>query len=157
VTSSPPSDFSPGTVVIHISDDDSDFGGFSSAIGFARLSYQSSGAISGSAVWLRYSLYPGTSKADKRKGILGHELGHAMGLGHMEGSTESFMEPSIGTSTDLYDFDRRVASLLYTRSPHNSAPDTDSSGGYTGSLAPSALPAVREWMCGAGEELLAGQ
>jgi predicted small secreted protein len=156
VTSNPPNDFSAGTVVIHISDNSSDYGGSSTTIGYARLSYQSSGAISGAAVWLRYPRYPGTSGASKRKGILGHELGHAMGLGHMEGSTDSFMEPSIGTNTDLKDFDTRVASLLYTRSPHNSSPDTDSSDSLRGALAPSALPVVREWMCDAGEEL-AGQ
>jgi hypothetical protein len=75
----------------------------------------------------------------------------------MDGSTESFMEPSIGTNTDLKTFDTRVASLLYTRSPHNSSPDTDSSSSFTGSLAPSALPVVREWICDAGEELLARQ
>jgi hypothetical protein len=157
VTSNPPNDFSAGTVVIHISDNDSDYGGSSTTIGYARLSYQSSGAISGAAVWLRYPRYPGTSGASKRKGILGHELGHAMGLGHMEGSTDSFMEPSIGTSTDLKTFDTRVASLLYTRSPHNASPDTDSSDSFRGALAPSALPVVREWMCDAGEELLAEQ
>jgi hypothetical protein len=80
-----------------------------------------------------------------------------MGLGHMEGSTESFMEPSIGSNTDLEDFDKRVASLMYTRSPHNASPDTDSSYSVQGALAPSALPVVREWMCDAGEELLAGR
>jgi hypothetical protein len=157
VTSSPPNDFSPGTVVIHISDNDSDYGGSSASIGYARISYVSSGGITGSAVWLRYPRYPGTSGASKRQGILGHELGHAMGLGHMEGSTESFMEPSIGTNTDLETFDMRVASLLYTRTPHNASPDTDSSSSYNGSLTPSALPAVREWMCNAGEELLTRQ
>jgi hypothetical protein len=153
VTSSPPADFTSGTVVIHISDNSSDYGGSSTAIGYARLSWSSTRSIRGSAVWLRYSRYPGTSGASKRRGILGHELGHAMGLGHMNGGTASFMQPSVGSNTDLNDFDRQVASLLYTRSPNNSSPDTDSSSSFLGMLVPSGAVAGREWVCDAGEEL----
>jgi hypothetical protein len=153
VTSSPPADLTTGTIVIHISDNSSDFGGSSTAIGYTRLSWSSDRSIRGSAVWLRYSRYPGTSGASKREGILGHELGHAMGLGHMNGGTASFMQASIGSNTDLNDFDRQVASLLYTRSPNNTSPDTDSSSSFLGMLAPSAASMGREWVCDAEEEL----
>ncbi|HET6360621.1 MAG TPA: hypothetical protein VFH11_01030 [Gemmatimonadota bacterium] len=152
VTSSPPADLTTGTIVIHISDNSSDFGGSSGAIGYARLSQNSDRSIRSSAVWLRYSLYPGTTKADKRKGILGHELGHAMGLGHMDRDMVSLMQPSIGTKTDLLEFDRQVASFVYTRSPSNTSPDTDSSASFLGALAPSAAPVSREWVCEAGED-----
>ncbi|HET9333880.1 MAG TPA: hypothetical protein VFQ21_09890, partial [Gemmatimonadota bacterium] len=106
----------------------------------------------GAAVWLRYLAYSGSTKASKRKGILGHELGHATGHGHMGGATESLMEPSIGTKTDLLAFDLQAASFHYTRSPDNTAPDTDVSSSFLGALAPSGLPAVREWVCGAGDD-----
>ena len=155
VTSSPPSDFTAGTIVIHISENSSDYGGSSSAIGYARVTYLSDRSIRGAAVWLRYPRYPGTSGASKRKGILGHELGHAMGLGHMNGGTASFMQPSVGSNTDLNDFDRQVASFHYTRSPNNTSPDTDSSGSFLGVLVPSAAPIVSEWVCDAGEDLAA--
>lgn len=155
VTSNPPNDFSPGTIVIHFSENSSDYGGSSAAIGYARLSYGSSGAINGSAVWLRYLQY--ADRPGKRMGILGHELGHAMGYGHMSTATPSFMEPSIGTKTDLLDFDRQAASFLYKRSPHNSTPDTDSSSSYFGSLTPSAVPAHKEWVCDAGDGLTTAQ
>lgn len=151
VTSSPPSDFTAGTIVIHFSENSNDYGGSSNTIGYARLSYSSSGAIHSSAVWLRYVRYSGTSGASKRKGILGHELGHATGLGHMSGTTASFMQPSIGTNTDLSAFDVQAASFHYTRSPKNTTPDTDSSASFLGMLAPSGLPAVKEWVCDAGE------
>jgi hypothetical protein len=153
VTSNPPSDFTLGTIVIHFSENSADYGGSSTAIGYARLYYSSDRSIRGSAVWLRYPRYPGTSGASKRKGMLGHELGHAMGLGHMSGSTASFMEPSIGSNTDLLAFDLQVASLLYTRSPNNTSPDTDSSSSFLGNLVPSGLPIAREWVCDAGEGL----
>ena len=96
---------------------------------------------------------PGHLRPAKRKGILGHELGHAMGLAHMNGGTASFMQPSVGSNTDLNDFDRQVASFLYTRSPNNTSPDTDSSGSFLGVLAPSAAPIAMEWVCTAGDEV----
>jgi hypothetical protein len=148
VTSSPPSDFTPGTIVIHFSEDDSRYGNDSNFIGVARMSFSSSGSISSSAVWLRYLRYSGTSGASKRMGILGHELGHALGYGHMNSGTVSFMEPSLGSKTDLSSFDRLAASLLYSRSPHNTSPDTDDQDTYRGILSPSAM-ATHEWVCGA--------
>jgi hypothetical protein len=151
VTSSPPSDFSAGTIVIHFSENSNDYGGSSTTIGYAKTSYSSSGSINSSAVWLRYLRYAGTTGASKRKGILGHELGHATGLGHMSGTTPSFMAPSIGSNTDLSAFDVQAASFHYRRSPKNTTPDTDSSTSFLGGLAPSGLPAVREWVCDAGE------
>jgi hypothetical protein len=155
VTSNPPSDFTDGTIVIHFSENAADYEGTAS-IGYARLSYLGNGTIDGAAVWLRYLSYSGSTKAGKRKGILGHELGHATGMGHMSGTTESLMAPSIGTKTDLLAFDVQAASFHYTRSPENTSPDTDTSSSFLGSLAPSGLPAVREWVCGAGDEEFPG-
>jgi type IV pilus biogenesis protein CpaD/CtpE len=149
VTSSPPNDLAAGTIVIHFSDNSADYGGSSTPIGYAKMSWSSNGSISGSAVWLRYVRYPGTTGAPKRKGILGHELGHATGMSHMDGATVSFMSPSLGTKTDLSAFDAQAALFHYTRSPKNSSPDTDSSTGY---LSPSGLPAINEWVCEAGDE-----
>jgi hypothetical protein len=147
VTSNPPRDFTGGTIVIHFSEEDSRYGGSSSTIGYARVSRSSTGSIAGSAVWLRYLRYSGSGGASKRTGILGHELGHAMGMGHMTSGTPSFMTPSIGTNTDLSAFDRQAALFLYTRSPGNSSPDTDSSSGFTGSLSPSRAAGSAEWVC----------
>ena len=147
-TSSPPSDLAPGTIVIHFSENDSRYGGNSSFIGYARMSFTSGGTISSSAVWLRYLRYSGTTGASKRKGILGHELGHALGYGHMNGETVSFMQPSLGTKTDLSSFDGLAASLLYSRSPHNTTPDSDDLDTYRGISASSALT-MHEWVCGA--------
>ena len=150
VTSNPPRDFSPATIVIHFSEDDSRYGGNSNFIGATRMSYTSAGTVSSAAIWLRYLGYSGN--AGKRKGILGHELGHAMGYGHMTSGTFSFMEPSLGTKTDLSSFDIQAASLLYSRAPENTSPDTDNWDSYR-SLSPSGLPIEREWICGAEEPL----
>lgn len=152
VTSNPPKDFSAGTIVIHFSEDDSRYGNSSSTIGYARLSWSSSRSIVGGAVWLRYVRYSGDAYASKRTGILGHELGHAMGMGHMNGSMLSLMEPSIGSKTDLSAFDGLAAPLLYARSPGNTSLDTDSSSGVLGFLAPAAATTVTEWICEAGDD-----
>ena len=150
VTSSPPRDFSPATIVIHFSEDDSRYGNNSNFIGMARMSYTSAGTVASAAIWLRYLGYSGN--AGKRKGILGHELGHAMGYGHMTSGTFSFMEPSLGAKTDLSSFDIQAASLLYSRAPENTSPDTDNWDSYR-SLTPSGLPIEMQWICGAEEPL----
>jgi hypothetical protein len=154
VTSNPPRDFTGGTIVIHFSESDSDYGNTSNAIGYARVSWSSPGSINGSAIWLRYVRYSGTSGASKRTGILGHELGHAMGMGHMDSGTPSFMYPSIGSNTDLSAFDRQAALLLYSRAPGSSSPDTDNSDGVSKNLSPAAAPGSSEWICQDGEQEL---
>jgi hypothetical protein len=154
VTSNPPRDFTGGTIVIHFSESDSDYGNSSNSIGYARVSWSSPGSMSGAAVWLRYVRYSGTSGASKRTGILGHELGHAMGMGHMSSGTPSFMYPSIGSNTDLSAFDRQAALLLYSRPPGSSSPDTDNSDGASGSLVPARAPGSIEWLCQDGEQEL---
>ncbi|HET6616312.1 MAG TPA: hypothetical protein VFH69_00715, partial [Gemmatimonadota bacterium] len=147
----PPQDFSAGTIVIHFSESNSDYGNSSSTIGYARISWSSPGSIRGAAVWLRYVRYSGDPS--KRTGILGHELGHAMGMGHMNGSTPSFMAASIGSNTDLKPFDVQAAALLYGRAPGNRAPDTDTSSAPQGQLVPSAATHEAEWICTDGEDL----
>jgi hypothetical protein len=152
VTSNPPRDYTGGTIVIHFSENDSDYGNSSQTIGYARISWSSSGSINGAAVWLRYVRYSGTSGASKRTGILGHELGHAMGMGHMSSGTPSFMYPSIGSNTDLSAFDRQAALLLYSRAPGSSSPDTDYSDGPSKSLSPARVPGSIEWLCQDGDQ-----
>ena len=104
--------------------------------------------MSSAAIWLRYKRYSGDGYAGKRQGILGHELGHAMGYGHMTSGITSFMEPSLGSKTGLSAFDRQAALLIYTRAPRNMSHDIDSSTGYR-ALVPSGMPMVTEWVCAA--------
>lgn len=150
VTSRPPQDNTAGTIVIHFSENASDYGN-TAYIGVTRMSWSSSGAMNSAAIWLRYKRYSGDGYAPKRQGILGHELGHAMGYGHMTSGTASFMEPSLGSKTGLSAFDRQAALLTYTRAPRNLSYDTDSSTGYR-ALAPSAMTMTYRWVCEADDE-----
>jgi hypothetical protein len=149
VTSRPPQDLSAGTIVIHFSENSSDYGN-QEYIGMARLSWTSNGMMSAAGVWLRYKRYSGDNYVAKRQGILGHELGHAMGYGHMTSGTLSFMEPSLGSKTSLSAFDRQAALLLYSRAPRNTSHDTDSSTSYR-ALSPAGAPMTTEWVCADGE------
>lgn len=148
VTSRPPQDNTGGTIVIHFSESASDYNN-GDYIGMTRMSWSTSGAMSSAAIWLRYKRYSGDGYAGKRQGILGHELGHAMGYGHMTSGITSFMEPSLGSKTGLSAFDRQAALLIYTRAPRNMSHDIDSSTGYR-ALVPSGMPMVTEWVCAAG-------
>ena len=150
VTSRPPQDNTSGTIVIHFSENASDYGN-GDYIGMTRMSWSTNGAMSSAAIWLRYKRYSGDSYAGKRQGILGHELGHAMGYGHMTSGVTSFMEPSLGSKTGLSAFDRQAALLVYTRAPRNSSHDIDSATGYR-ALVPSGMPRVTEWVCAAADE-----
>jgi hypothetical protein len=144
VTSSPPSEGTPGAMVITF-DEDPDRYTSPQAVGLARTFWSSSRAISSAQIWLRFG---GIGDAGVRYAVLAHEMGHGMGMGHMNGSTSSIMTPVIATS-DLTTFDRRTGDIVYSRSPGNSSPDTDNQTTFLGDLVPAGPPVGSyEWVCG---------
>jgi hypothetical protein len=149
VGASPPPEGTPGTIVIHFSESDQRYSG-PNTVGVARTFWSGDRSISSAAIWLRFERYSGPSHANTRRAVLGHELGHGLGMGHMNGSTASIMTPSV-SSASLTGFDDDAGLLLYTRSPGNTSPDVDSQATYRGSLTPSRAVGSYEWVCGAEE------
>ena len=147
VGSSPPPDGTPGTIVIHFSEDDARYGA-PSTVGLARTFWAGDRSIASAVIWLRFVRYGSPAQAGIRRAVLGHELGHGLGMGHMNGGTSSIMTPSV-SSTSLTSFDADAGLLLYTRSPGNTSPDVDNLATYRGSLAPSRAVGSYEWVCGA--------
>ena len=149
VGSSPPPDGTPGMIVIHFSEDASIYGA-PTTVGLARTFWTGDRSISSAVVWFRFVRFTGGAYAGTRRAILGHELGHTLGMGHMNGSTTSIMTPSVSSSS-LTSFDADAGLLLYTRSPGNTSPDVDSATTYRGSLAPARAVGSYEWVCGSTE------
>lgn len=121
VTSSPPTFPTAGAVGIRFSELASHYGN-SAAIGWARVWWDGDYRMVAGDVSLRYREY--RNDPTKRRGILGHELGHALGYRHV--AVTSLMQPSLGRKDALQPFDRSAARFLYGRVPANRAPDEDS-------------------------------
>jgi hypothetical protein len=153
VGTSPPADLTPGTIVIHFSENSSRYGGSSSVVGRAYSSWWSDNSMAAATIWLRFARSGGESGALFRQAVFAHELGHTMGLSHMDGSTASIMTAVVSVA-DLTGFDAQAASFLYGRSPGNTAPDNDSAGSYRGALAPARAPVTEQWVCGVAPHLL---
>lgn len=145
VTSSPPSEGTAGAIVIEFNEDASLYSSPQS-VGLARTFWTGQRTISSAHVWLRFV---GLNDSGARVAVIAHEIGHGMGMGHMNGSTSSIMKPAISVG-DLTTFDRRAGDIVYSRSPGNTSPDTDNQSTFLGALAPAGLPeGSYTWVCGA--------
>jgi len=146
VGSSPPPNETVGWIIIRFDDDASHYTG-ATTVGNARTGWGSRREILYSTISLRFSIVPGTDLAWARTAILGHELGHALGMGHMEGFTPSIMTPRISLAA-LSTFDSGTGSIVYSRSPGNVNPDSDSEAFFVGGLAPAGVPSgENRWVC----------
>jgi hypothetical protein len=123
VGSTPPSPGTPGTLVIAFDEDSSRYPS-AAAAGSAIASWSPNGVIGSATVRLRFSGLTGGAAAFSRKAVLGHEIGHALGLSHMDGGTSSMMAPVVRTP-ELTVFDRAIGALLYDRPPGTRADDRE--------------------------------
>jgi hypothetical protein len=88
-------------------------------IGYGRWAEAGDGVVMAGAMFLDR----GFDRTDDRRRLLRiHELGHALGLTHVE-SRPSIMNPAIGPEPTS--FDRESAAIAFQRPPGNVAPDTD--------------------------------
>ncbi len=124
VGSDPPAPGTPGTLVIRFDEDPARYPSASSA-GTATPSHDVDGVIESATVRLRFSRLAGASAGISRQAVLGHELGHALGLAHMDGATASMMAGIVRTP-ELTAFDRAAGALLYSRLPGTRADDRES-------------------------------
>ena len=124
VGSNPPAPGTPGTLVIVFDEDAARYPSASSA-GTATPSQDGHGVIRSATVRLRFSRLTGASAGISRQAVLGHELGHALGLAHMDGGTASMMAAIVRTP-ELTAFDRAAGALLYSRLPGTQADDRES-------------------------------
>jgi hypothetical protein len=133
VGSTPPAPRTPGTLVISFDEDASRYPSAASA-GSAIASWNREGAIGSATVRLRFSGLTGGAAVFSRQAVLGHEIGHAMGLAHMDGETSSMMAPVVRTP-ELTASDKAIGALLYDRLPGTQADDREAAGGARGALA----------------------
>ena len=97
--------------------------------GYSRWRFLSDGTISGGLITLDEDFE--LSQNPKRRALRAHELGHALGMGHVTGRV-SIMNSNISVF-EPNEFDKQAARLAFQRPPGNRAPDTDPTGYSTNS------------------------
>lgn len=133
VGSAPPAPGTPGTLVISFDEDPSRYPNAASA-GAAIAAWDREGVVRSATVRLRFFGLTGGAAAFSRQAVLGHEIGHALGLAHMDGTTSSMMAPVVRTP-ELTAFDRAAGALLYDRLPGTRADDRDAATEARSALA----------------------
>lgn len=148
VGTAPPNEGAAGTIVVRFDEDPAQYPS-SRTSGLTQVYRGSSGEITAAVIRLRLSPLTSAGAGVARKALLTHELGHALGLGHMDGSTSSIMAPSIRVFSPT-DFDREAGALLYHRPPGNVRVDKDDLSGFRAALQGAAggeTTILEEWAC----------
>ncbi|MFN2432872.1 MAG: M57 family metalloprotease [Gemmatimonadota bacterium] len=123
VGGSPPQDGTPGTIVIRF-DNTINPSGCGGKVGQATFGWSGSGELAYGVVQLALSRLCGASSS-VIEAVVGHEIGHTMGLGHLTvPGRSSLMEPSVRLA-GLSPLDRENASVHYHRAPGHAAPDRE--------------------------------
>lgn len=147
VGADPPAPGTAGTLIVTFDEDPARYPGDADAAGWVRTWRGAGGGIVAADVRLRYSGLKGPAAALSRTAVLTHEVGHALGLGHMDRPVSSIMTPVIRVPSRTA-FDVSAGTLLYRRPPGNASLDRDSESGYRAGLE-SAVVRVETWTCGA--------
>jgi hypothetical protein len=150
VGTSPPADGTLNTIVIRF-DNTINPSGCGGKVGQATFSWTSSGQLRWGVIQLALSRLCGADTNAIVQAVVGHELGHTMGLGHMTlAGRSSLMEPSVNL-TSLSALDRDVATIHYHRAPNHASPDREESSwsGLNQLLVPVPGAArERTYVCG---------
>jgi len=115
--------------------------------GMTSVTWSGDGVIGSGRIRFRFSGIAGTAGTYARRAIIAHELGHALGLGHMDGGVLSVMAPVVRTPF-LTVFDANAGRVLYGRPPGNVSVDRDARPNVSAGLSPAGVPAgTAEWSC----------
>lgn len=91
--------------------------------GFGRVATDVTRAVQAGVIMLDRDFE--TSGSELVPVVRVHELGHALGYGHVA-TRESIMNPTAQPGLEVNAFDREAATVGFERAPGNRAPDTDS-------------------------------
>jgi len=137
VGSSPPKDFSDGTIVVRFEAGLRDELG--NLVSVAQLDKTPEGEITSAVVRLDFEGADVGRDASLRRSLLIKNVGHMMGLSNLEGPGPATILVRLG----WWDFDAPTAfddqskSIVYTRTPGNTTPDNDRREAIQGTLVPA--------------------